>query len=233
MWRLDPAALTRAAAYRSRDRLVPGALRADPIWNALRATATAIDDRAPVSGRIERRDGSVVDCATVPLPGRRHAGHLPGRDRQRQRRARAARAQRGAGGGRQDQDRLRPPRLLRAALAAHQHHRLLAFPRRSRDRPADREAARISELHHHLDQCAARDHQQHPRSRHHRRRRDDAQSRPGRYPPHHGGRRRRRAGPAGADRHLAADSAPPPTSAASSPTSAACGRRCSISWPMP
>ena len=40
--------------------------------------------------------------------------------------------------GRQDQDRLRPPRLLRAALAAHQHHRLRAFPRRSVDRPAHR-----------------------------------------------------------------------------------------------
>jgi signal transduction histidine kinase len=34
----------------------------------LRAAVTAIDDREPVSGRIERRDGNVVDCATVPLP---------------------------------------------------------------------------------------------------------------------------------------------------------------------
>jgi signal transduction histidine kinase len=29
---------------------------------------TAIEDREPVIGRIERRDGNVVDCATMPLP---------------------------------------------------------------------------------------------------------------------------------------------------------------------
>ena len=40
----------------------------NPIWPALRTTVTAIDNREPVTGRIERRDGSVVDCATVPLP---------------------------------------------------------------------------------------------------------------------------------------------------------------------
>jgi len=40
----------------------------DAIWQALHTTITAIDDRRPVAGRLERRDGSVVDCATVPLP---------------------------------------------------------------------------------------------------------------------------------------------------------------------
>ena len=40
----------------------------NPIWPALRTTVTAIDDREPVNGDIERRDGSVVNCATVPLP---------------------------------------------------------------------------------------------------------------------------------------------------------------------
>src|SRR5213075_1350913 len=29
---------------------------------------TAIEDRVPVIGRIERLDGNVVDCATMPLP---------------------------------------------------------------------------------------------------------------------------------------------------------------------
>jgi signal transduction histidine kinase len=38
------------------------------IWQKLRATVTAIDDREPVAGRLERRDGNVVDCATMPLP---------------------------------------------------------------------------------------------------------------------------------------------------------------------
>ena len=38
------------------------------LWQRLHAAITAIDDREQVSGRIERRDGSVIDCATVPLP---------------------------------------------------------------------------------------------------------------------------------------------------------------------
>ena len=38
------------------------------IWQMLRATITAMDNREPVIGRIERPDGNVVDCATMPLP---------------------------------------------------------------------------------------------------------------------------------------------------------------------
>jgi signal transduction histidine kinase len=34
----------------------------------LRATVTAIEGRTPVNGVIERRDGTVLNCATVPLP---------------------------------------------------------------------------------------------------------------------------------------------------------------------
>ena len=40
----------------------------DPTWQALRQVVTAIDSREAISGRLERRDGSVVDCTTVPLP---------------------------------------------------------------------------------------------------------------------------------------------------------------------
>jgi signal transduction histidine kinase len=40
----------------------------DEMWQALRTAATAIDDRASFSCRLERRDGSVIDCATLPLP---------------------------------------------------------------------------------------------------------------------------------------------------------------------
>ena len=39
-----------------------------PTWQALREVVTAIDSREAISGRLERRDGSVVDCTTVPLP---------------------------------------------------------------------------------------------------------------------------------------------------------------------
>jgi signal transduction histidine kinase len=68
MWKFDPAALQE----RPHIEAVIGwchALAGDnPVWPALRMTVTAIDGRAPVAGDIERRDGSVVKCATVPLP---------------------------------------------------------------------------------------------------------------------------------------------------------------------
>jgi len=41
----------------------------DPTWQALRQVVTAIDSREAIAGRLERRDGSVIDCTTVPLPG--------------------------------------------------------------------------------------------------------------------------------------------------------------------
>jgi signal transduction histidine kinase len=40
----------------------------DATWQALRQVVTAIDSRQAISGRLERRDGTVVDCTTVPLP---------------------------------------------------------------------------------------------------------------------------------------------------------------------
>jgi signal transduction histidine kinase len=39
-----------------------------PAWRALRDVITAIDSREATPGRLERQDGSVVDCTTVPLP---------------------------------------------------------------------------------------------------------------------------------------------------------------------
>jgi signal transduction histidine kinase len=68
MWKLDPAAL----AERPHIEMVIGWCQAlsgeNPIWQALRSTATAIDGRGSVTGRLNRRDGNVVDCATLPLP---------------------------------------------------------------------------------------------------------------------------------------------------------------------
>jgi signal transduction histidine kinase len=37
-------------------------------WQSLRAAVTAIDSREPILRRIERTDGSVIDCRTVRLP---------------------------------------------------------------------------------------------------------------------------------------------------------------------
>jgi signal transduction histidine kinase len=38
------------------------------VWRRLRLAVTAIDNREPVNARIERRDGVMIDVATVPLP---------------------------------------------------------------------------------------------------------------------------------------------------------------------
>jgi signal transduction histidine kinase len=38
------------------------------VWRSLRAAVTAIDDREPIVARIERRDGMMIDMATMPLP---------------------------------------------------------------------------------------------------------------------------------------------------------------------
>jgi signal transduction histidine kinase len=38
------------------------------VWRNLRAAITAIDNREPLAARIERRDGAVIDLATMPLP---------------------------------------------------------------------------------------------------------------------------------------------------------------------
>jgi signal transduction histidine kinase len=38
------------------------------VWRNLRGAVTAIDDRKPLTARIERRDGMMIDMATMPLP---------------------------------------------------------------------------------------------------------------------------------------------------------------------
>jgi signal transduction histidine kinase len=68
MWRLSPDLLSD----RPHIELISDWTRQlhgdHPIWQRLRATITAIDNREPALGRLERRHGSVVDCATLPLP---------------------------------------------------------------------------------------------------------------------------------------------------------------------
>jgi signal transduction histidine kinase len=43
-------------------------LGAETAWERLRRAVTALDDRTSVAGRMERHDGLILDCATVPLP---------------------------------------------------------------------------------------------------------------------------------------------------------------------
>jgi signal transduction histidine kinase len=40
----------------------------DSFWAQLRGAVTGLERRTPISARLERLDGSVIDCATAPLP---------------------------------------------------------------------------------------------------------------------------------------------------------------------
>ena len=112
MWKFDPAALQDRPHIEAVTAWCQALAHDNPVWPKLRATATAIDNREQVKGRIEKRDGSVADCATVPLPDGATLVTFQDVTELGERRARVARAERGAGGRRQDQDRLRPPRLI-------------------------------------------------------------------------------------------------------------------------
>jgi signal transduction histidine kinase len=68
MWRLDPQMLAGKPHIESVSNASQSLHGNHPIWQRLRATITAIEDREPVIGRIERLDGNIVDCATMPLP---------------------------------------------------------------------------------------------------------------------------------------------------------------------
>jgi len=68
MWQLAPLAL----AERPHIEAVIAACRPlhsdEGTWQALRGAVTGLDQREGMARRIERRDGSVVDSATMPLP---------------------------------------------------------------------------------------------------------------------------------------------------------------------
>lgn len=68
MWRLSPQALEARPHIETLTALCRPLHGDDAIWQALRQVVTAIDSREAIAGRLERRDGSVVDCRTVPLP---------------------------------------------------------------------------------------------------------------------------------------------------------------------
>ncbi len=69
MWRLEPQTLADRPHIEMITRLCQPLHGGDPTWRALRDVVTAIDSRKPTAGRLERRDGTVVDCTSVPLPG--------------------------------------------------------------------------------------------------------------------------------------------------------------------
>lgn len=68
MWRISPALLLDQPHI---ENVIENCrpLYADPeFWQHLRSAVTSLETREPVIGRLERGDGSVIDCATLPLP---------------------------------------------------------------------------------------------------------------------------------------------------------------------
>ncbi len=68
MWNLPDPALAERPHIEAITALCRPLHGDDPTWQSLREVVTAIDSRKAIAGRLERRDGSVVDCTTVPLP---------------------------------------------------------------------------------------------------------------------------------------------------------------------
>jgi signal transduction histidine kinase len=68
MWRIDPAILRERPHIEAVIELARPLHGDDATWQKLRTAVTALDRRDPVALRIERNDGGVADCSTVPLP---------------------------------------------------------------------------------------------------------------------------------------------------------------------
>src|SRR5262245_5320251 len=67
MWNVDPSLLAERPHIETvMQSCLP--LGAEATWEALRMAVTAFEARAPAASRMERRDGAIIDCATIPLP---------------------------------------------------------------------------------------------------------------------------------------------------------------------
>ncbi|MEJ2623316.1 MAG: PAS-domain containing protein [Pseudolabrys sp.] len=68
LWKLTPDALDQHPHVEQVTAWCQAQHDDGTVWRTLRAAITAIDGREPVTARIERRDGEVIDLATMPLP---------------------------------------------------------------------------------------------------------------------------------------------------------------------
>jgi signal transduction histidine kinase len=68
MWKLSPLLLSEKPHIEAVINLCRPLHGDAPTWNALRSAITGLERREPMTGRLDRSDGSVVDCATLPLP---------------------------------------------------------------------------------------------------------------------------------------------------------------------
>ncbi|MFY9688095.1 MAG: PAS-domain containing protein [Pseudolabrys sp.] len=68
MWKLSHDALEQRPHIEAITAWCQALHDDNTVWRNLRAAVTAIDNREPIAARIERRDGAMIELATVPLP---------------------------------------------------------------------------------------------------------------------------------------------------------------------
>jgi signal transduction histidine kinase len=68
MWQLSPETLREQPHIETVETLCKPLFDDALTWRALREAITTIENRAQVAQKIERRDGSVLECMTIPLP---------------------------------------------------------------------------------------------------------------------------------------------------------------------
>jgi signal transduction histidine kinase len=68
MWKLAPEALDAHPHVEAVTAWCQALHDDNTVWRSLRAAVTAIEDREPIVGRIERRDGVTIDMTSMPLP---------------------------------------------------------------------------------------------------------------------------------------------------------------------
>ncbi|MBI3701310.1 MAG: PAS-domain containing protein [Afipia sp.] len=68
MWKLSADALQEQPHIETIREWCKPLFDDDAIWQTLTSAITGIDDRSTAPLRIERKDGSVLDCTTMPLP---------------------------------------------------------------------------------------------------------------------------------------------------------------------
>src|SRR6185312_8400670 len=68
MWKLSPEALAEQPHIEAVEGWCKPLFDDTTSWLTIRNAITRIDDRASVRLKLERRDGTVLDCTTMPLP---------------------------------------------------------------------------------------------------------------------------------------------------------------------
>ncbi|KQY97915.1 PAS domain-containing sensor histidine kinase [Pseudolabrys sp. Root1462] len=68
LWKLTPEALNTHPHVEAVTAWSQALHDDSALWRGLRAGVTGIDNRTPLTARIERRDGMMIDMATMPLP---------------------------------------------------------------------------------------------------------------------------------------------------------------------